>query len=876
MTCNETIKQRLKDVWLRPENQVCSDCSDKKPTWASLIVPPEDAHPESQIIGAFCCFQCSGIHRSLGTHICFVRSVTLDDWKEKEVMAMEIGGNDKVNAIFEAVNVGEHKPNHLVDVETRKQFILAKYVERKFFNAYYYEKMLRDAAAAQERGIRGRPKLSREASMPTIISPRMVQEDKKAIMCAELHHSFNHSFSANWDQFKEPTSASAGADNKIKPSMVAAGRGRGRGTRSRSRGANERPRSSSRTSRSKSRARRGRSKGKRRPNTRSPLPDEVNKGKENMEKPVQCDDDSRDSISEPSLGDQPSSSKSASTATTAASSNAEVYQKVVQSSSRYSRKGVRRRTKSVAESMSNLHQSLADFRFDHNQNDDQDDEIMKPSEQLDEVENADASKSTNSSRSKEPSDISASEHGGRPRFRRQASERIRGNKRLSRSSHGDDDIQSVVSGEGASKDKRSDLSLSEHVGGRPRMRRQVSERFRCHQRLRAQSEDHGDADINSTTSGKQDDDDEEEMVHVVQNAGSVVSEPIPGMKKSDRGASLFSDHRSRMRRQTTDRSRNRSRSGSSDHAPTAADDSGSAAAPSRGVSRTRSGDGRPALRRVASIRSRNERVRGSSLDPKTRLKRTKSEEYEENNTNERPPAGPRRLKSLDNLKVSSHRGGEEHQETKRETRPAPRRRKSLDNTNLLAPDLDKSDDDEKSVKSNGGRRNGMNADRKARSRDRVRSRERRRASRAVTAPTDEPVEEPEETKPKSFDFATRRKTRPRSFDKGASRSRRSGRSGSTTASRGSNGSRDSRRQPEVTNVTKGQLGQSNHSTDGSTDGSFGFTDEEAELFGEERVSRRSIAMNNSFGSMNSSLDSIRSFEDSTAFEKDPVLVPVDS
>jgi hypothetical protein len=63
----------------RPENQICCDCSERKPTWATLIVAPAGAPPESQTIGAFCCYQCAGSHRGLGTHICFVRSVSLDE-----------------------------------------------------------------------------------------------------------------------------------------------------------------------------------------------------------------------------------------------------------------------------------------------------------------------------------------------------------------------------------------------------------------------------------------------------------------------------------------------------------------------------------------------------------------------------------------------------------------------------------------------------------------------------------------------------------------------------------------------------------------------------------------------------------------------------
>jgi hypothetical protein len=78
MSSPEELKARLKELMADPENMVCLDCKDKRPMWASLVVPPPNA-PFTTAIGCFCCFQCSGAHRRMGTHICFVRSTNLDE-----------------------------------------------------------------------------------------------------------------------------------------------------------------------------------------------------------------------------------------------------------------------------------------------------------------------------------------------------------------------------------------------------------------------------------------------------------------------------------------------------------------------------------------------------------------------------------------------------------------------------------------------------------------------------------------------------------------------------------------------------------------------------------------------------------------------------
>jgi len=85
MADQKEMKKRLKLLMNKPENQVCSDCNERQPRWASLIVPPpgapSDASGGQLAIGAFCCLECSGSHRRLGVHISFVRSVNLDSCK---------------------------------------------------------------------------------------------------------------------------------------------------------------------------------------------------------------------------------------------------------------------------------------------------------------------------------------------------------------------------------------------------------------------------------------------------------------------------------------------------------------------------------------------------------------------------------------------------------------------------------------------------------------------------------------------------------------------------------------------------------------------------------------------------------------------------
>ncbi|KAL4333353.1 hypothetical protein GQ457_07G019450 [Hibiscus cannabinus] len=115
-------RARLERMLEESGNRVCADCGSPDPKWVSLS------------IGVFICIKCSGVHRSLGSHISKVLSVKLDEWTDEQVDSLvNLGGNNIVNNKYEALLPENHrKPKPDSSIEERSDFIRRKYEMQQF------------------------------------------------------------------------------------------------------------------------------------------------------------------------------------------------------------------------------------------------------------------------------------------------------------------------------------------------------------------------------------------------------------------------------------------------------------------------------------------------------------------------------------------------------------------------------------------------------------------------------------------------------------------------------------------------------------------------------------------------------------------------
>lgn len=113
---NDANARTLRALVKQPENKTCADCKQNDTRWASWN------------LGCFLCIRCSGIHRSMGTHISRVKSIDLDMWTQEQMSSILKWGNRRANLYWEA----HLKPGHIPPDSRIESFIRSKYESRRW------------------------------------------------------------------------------------------------------------------------------------------------------------------------------------------------------------------------------------------------------------------------------------------------------------------------------------------------------------------------------------------------------------------------------------------------------------------------------------------------------------------------------------------------------------------------------------------------------------------------------------------------------------------------------------------------------------------------------------------------------------------------
>ncbi|KAI1790079.1 hypothetical protein LXA43DRAFT_1095796 [Ganoderma leucocontextum] len=167
----ERNQRALMELVGQPGNDVCADCKNHNPRWAS------------HSLGIFICMNCASIHRKMGTHISKVKSLTMDTWSKEQVEFMKSMGNTKSNAHYNPNETRNPPPTNMIDQERDSE--LEKYIRSKYQYKSFVTRSAQVAAllgpsrsassklssAAQQRSATMPPSASSSSSLSSISKP---------------------------------------------------------------------------------------------------------------------------------------------------------------------------------------------------------------------------------------------------------------------------------------------------------------------------------------------------------------------------------------------------------------------------------------------------------------------------------------------------------------------------------------------------------------------------------------------------------------------------------------------------------------------------------------------------------------------------------
>ncbi|CAD7975849.1 unnamed protein product [Amoebophrya sp. A25] len=89
-----SLQSFFREQHAREGNAHCFECGALDSSWASVT------------FGIYLCHVCSGKHRSLGSHVSFIRSCTMDKWRSEHLEAMKCTGGNALLERFLQQNAG--------------------------------------------------------------------------------------------------------------------------------------------------------------------------------------------------------------------------------------------------------------------------------------------------------------------------------------------------------------------------------------------------------------------------------------------------------------------------------------------------------------------------------------------------------------------------------------------------------------------------------------------------------------------------------------------------------------------------------------------------------------------------------------------------